>query len=165
MALAAAAVVFGPDRISAAVAEVAIWFGTVLGDLQAVFYPLSYDVMRGLAIGAYATFVALCFVAMRQGRPARMALVAVTVLWLFLIAEGEYGRWDMALLLAVVAALVMTRRALTVARIDPPAASKASSGRFRPFISEGRRSKPLRMSVLPQMVDCASLIHPTKGRV
>ena len=92
-----------------------------------MFYPLSYDVMRGMAVGAFATFVALCFVAMRQGRPARMALVVVSVLWLFLIAQGDYGRWDMALLLAMVAALVMTRRALAVARTGPQIGSPGAS--------------------------------------
>ena len=68
---------------------------------------------RRLAL--YAVFCVLCLLAIRRGNRGRAALVLVSVVFLSLVGldDGAPGerRWAEALLLAAVAALVMTRRA------------------------------------------------------
>jgi hypothetical protein len=76
----------------------------------------SFDLLRAIALGLLAVFVALTSLAIRRGRRGRGALIAVPVLFLLLVwhAEGTH-RWAEALLLAGVGALVMTRRVATPA--------------------------------------------------
>lgn len=112
--LAATAVLLGPDRLLAALGDLVGTLGDALERIGQLFGARALELARGLAIGMFATFVALCLLAQRQGRPARTALVVVAVLWLVLVssAEGDPGRWGMALLLALAGALTMTRRVL-----------------------------------------------------
>ena len=100
----------------------------------------AFDVVRALALAAFAVFCALSVLAIRRGGRGRTALLAVTAVFLVLVATdghevdnifaddaptatpylfipqfwedtGSHNRrWGEALLLSGVAALVMTRR-------------------------------------------------------
>ena len=75
------------------------------------------EMIRGFAIAAYVVFVALCVMARRRRLPSMGAAIAVTLLFLLLVggprqwANSLHGaHWFLALLLALAAALLMTRR-------------------------------------------------------
>ncbi len=75
------------------------------------------QVIRGVAIALYCVFLALCAVALRRRQPAIGAAIVVSVLFLLLAGHSfAYGifqyhpHWVLALLLALFAALAMTRR-------------------------------------------------------
>lgn len=120
LALAAVVYVVGPDRFLFRVVDtfhVLAWrISEAVADLSA----LTLDAVRALAIGLYATFVALALAVARRGGRARAALLLVSVVF-FLLAGGGWdvedglpnGRWTAALLLAGVAAAVMTGRLRT----------------------------------------------------
>ena len=78
-------------------------------------------VVRGLAIALFCVFLALCAVALRRGQPAFGIAIVVTVLFLLLAGHVfawviflNRPHWVLALLLALFAALTMTRRVLSV---------------------------------------------------
>ena len=112
--IAAAAVAFGPERLFFSVMEMVASLGDALERIGAVFGARALQTARGLAIGLFVTFLVLCGLARRQGRPAGTAFLVVGVLWLALAssAEGDPGRWGMAMVLALVGSLAMTRRVL-----------------------------------------------------
>lgn len=77
-------------------------------------------VVRGLAIALFCVFLALCAVALRRGQPAFGIAIVVTVLFLLLAGHVfawviflNRPHWVLALLLALFAALTMTRRVLS----------------------------------------------------
>ena len=117
LALAALVYVVGPDRFVFRVMDtlhVLAWrISETIEDLSA----LALDVVRALAIGLYATFVALAITVARRGGKSRAALLLVSVLFL-LLAGGAVdagvgapnARWTAALLLAGIGAAVMTGR-------------------------------------------------------
>lgn len=114
--LAAGLYLAGPDRFGTVVVEDVAWAAQ---EVQGAFYLLgaqAFDAARALAIGVFAVFVALCLVAVGRGLRARGALLAVSAVYLFLLLGPDSGdpilpdRWLGALLIAVIGALVMTRR-------------------------------------------------------
>ena len=112
--LAAAAVVLGPDRLLHALSDLAAALGDAFERISLALGARALALARGLAIGLFVTFVVLCALASRRGRPAGAPLLVVAVLWIVLAssAEGDPGRWGMAMLLALVGALAMTRRVM-----------------------------------------------------
>ena len=108
--------VAGPDRFGTVLVEDFAW---ATGQVQGAFYLLgaqAFDAARALALGVFAVFVLLCLMAVGRGLRGRGALVAVSAVYLFLLLGPDSGepilpdRWLGALLVAVVGALVMTRR-------------------------------------------------------
>lgn len=114
LALAVAAVVLGPERLLYSLSELVASLGDALERISFALGARALELARGLAIGLFVTFVVLCGLAARRGRPAGTPLLVVGVLWLALVgsAEGDPGRWGMAMLLALVGALAMTRRVM-----------------------------------------------------
>lgn len=79
----------------------------------------SFDLIRAVAIGLFAVFLALGMIAGQRGRGGGM--VGVTVLFLALVGFGGYNSrfcWLAALIIAAFGALSMTRRL-----VDPSAKS------------------------------------------
>ena len=77
------------------------------------------EVVRGVAVALFCVFLALCVVALRRGQPAVGMAVVVSVLFLLLAGHVfawvfflHRPHWVLALLLALFAALAMTRRVL-----------------------------------------------------
>ena len=76
----------------------------------------AFDLVRAAAIGLYFVFVALSVLAIRQGGRGTGGLIAVSVVFFFLVWNstgdgfGAHTRWMVALLLTVVGALTATRR-------------------------------------------------------
>ncbi len=75
------------------------------------------EIVRGVAIALFCVFLALCAVALRRGQPAIGIAVVVSVLFLLLAGHVfayviylHRPHWVLALLLALVSALAMTRR-------------------------------------------------------
>jgi len=74
------------------------------------------DVVRAAAIAVYIVFVVLAIMAAQRGHRAGWALIVVTAVMALLVWHRgsltwiPVGRWFAALVLATVAALVMTRR-------------------------------------------------------
>lgn len=81
----------------------------------------AYDLVHALALALLVVFVVLGFIASHRGLRSHWALVIVAATFLLLvwrpgdIGPAPIGRWLAALVLALVGALVMTRRL-----IDPP---------------------------------------------
>lgn len=117
LALAALVYFVGPDRFVFRLMDtlhVLAWrIGELIEDLSAI----TLDMVRALAIGLYATFVALAVAVARRGGRGRGALILVSLLFLLLAGGGIGGdigapnaRWTAALLLAGAGAAVMTGR-------------------------------------------------------
>ena len=78
------------------------------------------EVVRALAIALYCVFLALCVIALRRGLPAIGIAIVVSVLFLLLAGHVfawviflPRPHWLLALLLALFAALTMTRRVMS----------------------------------------------------
>ena len=89
------------------------WISEGVADLSG----LAVDVVRALALGLFATFVALCWLAARRGAAVRGTALLVGLLFLILASGGDglsdgagNLRWTAALGVAGVGSLVMTRR-------------------------------------------------------
>ena len=115
LGLAALVYIVGPDRFVFRVLDtlhVIAWrIGEAIEDLSL----LTFDVVRALAIGLYATFVVLALTVARRGGRARGALLLVSLLFLVLAGGGVDGaapnaRWSAALVLSGIGAAVMTGR-------------------------------------------------------
>ncbi len=109
----------GPDRFLHASFDLLLRTQDFLQAVIVGFTVEAFQWVRALAIGLFAVFVVLGFLAVRRGLRARAALVTVTALFLALLypaMDGAYvpaSRWSGAFLLASVGALVMTRRLLS----------------------------------------------------
>ena len=75
------------------------------------------EAVRGIAIALYCVFLGLCIVALRRGQPAIGIAIVVSVLFLLLAGHVfayvfflRRPHWVLALLVALFAALTMTRR-------------------------------------------------------
>ena len=124
----------GPDRFLQAAFDSILQFHLLITAFLANFTIQALELIRALAVGLFAVFVALAIIAARRGLRARAALVIVTAMFLALlypVFDGYVlptGRWFGAFLLAAVGALVMTRRLLT-AGPQPPAPGTPWSAR------------------------------------
>ena len=116
LALAALVYLVGPDRFLFRVLDTLHVLAWRLSEAVADLSVLALDMVRALAIGLFATFVALAVAVARRGGRGRGALLLVTVLFLFLAGGGgpdgtsANTRWTAALLLSGMGALVMTGR-------------------------------------------------------
>ncbi len=121
LALAAVLYVVGTDRFWFQILNtlhlVGYWVGEIIADLSG----LTIELVRALALGVFATFVALCWLAARRGAAARGIGLLVALLFLVLAGGGDYGagsaRWAGALLVAGLGAAVMTRRLRTAGSV------------------------------------------------
>ncbi len=80
--------------------------------------------VRGVAIALFCVFLALCVLALRRGQPAIGTAIVVSLLFLLLAGHVfawviylHRPHWVLALLLALFAALDMTRRVLSPAPV------------------------------------------------
>ena len=78
------------------------------------------EAVRGIAIALFCVFLALCLVALRRGQPAIGMAIVVSLVFLLLAGHVfawviflHRPHWVLALLLALFAALTMTRRVLS----------------------------------------------------
>jgi len=116
LVLAALVYVVGPDRFLFRVLDTVHVLAWRLSEAVADLSLLTLDLVRALAIGLFATFVALALAVARRGGRGRGALLLVSVLFLFLAGGGgpdgasANTRWTAALLLSGMGALVMTGR-------------------------------------------------------
>jgi len=116
LALAALVYLVGPDRFLFRVLDTLHVLAWRISEAVADLSLLTLDLVRALAIGLFATFVALAVAVARRGGRGRGALLLVTVLFLFLAGGGgpdgtsANTRWTAALLLSGMGALVMTGR-------------------------------------------------------
>lgn len=112
LALAAVLYLVGTDRFWFQVLNTlhvaGWWIGEVLDDLSG----LAVELVRALALGLFATFGALCWLAARRGAAVRGTALLVGLVFLLLAAGDGAGnlRWTGALLVAGVGALTVTRR-------------------------------------------------------
>ena len=89
------------------------WISEVVADLSG----LAVEVVRALALGLFATFTALCWLAARRGAAVRGTALLVGLLFLVLAGGGDglsdgagNLRWTAAFAVAAVGSLMMTRR-------------------------------------------------------
>lgn len=118
LALAAVLYLVGTDRFWFQVLNTlhlaAYWVSEFVADLSG----LTIELVRALALGVFATFVALCWLTARRGGAVRGTGLLIALLFLVLagsgsdsIGDGAGGaRWAGALLVAGLGAVVMTRR-------------------------------------------------------
>ncbi len=115
LGLAALVYVVGPDRFLFRLLDTLHVLGWQIGEFIADLSNLALDLVRALAIGLYATFLALGIAVARRGGRSRGALLIVSVLF-FLLANGALegsvpnARWMAALVLTGAGAAVMTAR-------------------------------------------------------
>ena len=96
----------------------AYWVSEIIADLSG----LTIELVRALALGVFATFVALSWLVARKGGAVRGTGLLVALLFLVLAGSGGNGvgdgaggaRWAGALLVAGFGAAVMTRRLRTM---------------------------------------------------
>lgn len=118
LALAAVLYLVGTDRfwfqVLNALHLAAYWVSEIVADLSG----LTIELVRALALGVFATFVALCWLVARRGGAVRGTGLLVALLFLVLAGSGSDSigddaggaRWAGALLVAGSGAAVMTRR-------------------------------------------------------
>ena len=123
LGLAALVFAVGPDHFLFRLADtlhVLAWrVAETIEELSAT----ALDVVRALSIGLFVTFLALAFAVLRRGGRSRGAMVAVSLLFFFLVADaapGDQARWVAALALSGVGALVMTGRLRQVGLVVRP---------------------------------------------
>lgn len=115
LALAAVLYAVGTDQLLFRLFDAFHHAGWWVREFIASLSLLAVDLVRALALGLYATFIALGILAARRGQPARGALLGVSVLFWLLAAGnmGPYGSsvaWAGALLVAGFGAAIMTQR-------------------------------------------------------
>ena len=125
--LAVALYLIGPDQFFDACWALIDQIDTTFRNLVAVLGAKTYGVIRAFAIAMYVVFAVLAVIAAQRGQGGFWILLVVSVLFMTLIWRpfGIYppplSRWLAALILAVAAALIMTRRAIAMPpRRDAP---------------------------------------------
>lgn len=125
LALAAVLYLVGTDRFWFQILNTlhlaGYWVGEIIADLSG----LTVELVRALALGVFATFVALCWLVARRGAAVRGTGLLVALLFLVLAGSGGDGisdgaggaRWAGALLVAGFGAAVMTRRFRTIGAV------------------------------------------------
>ena len=111
--LAAVAYAAGPDRFIALAFNLPEHLARAADALLHRLTFATFDLIRALAIGLFAIFLALSAMAISRGQKGAVAVVVVSVLFLLLVREPGYAgatRWLGALLLAACGAGVMTQR-------------------------------------------------------
>ncbi len=116
-ALLALVLIFaGPNPVEQALQDAADRLELFGGRLDGA----AIEAVRGIAIALFCVFLALCVVALQRGQPAIGIAVLVSVLFLLLAGHTfayviflHRPHWVLALLLALFAALTMTRRLMT----------------------------------------------------
>ena len=120
-ALLALVLVFaGPNPVERALQDAAAQVELLVDRLNGP----AMEVVRGIAIALFCVFLALCVVALRRGQPAIGMAIVVSILFLLLAGHAfawvfflRRPHWVLALLLALFAALSMTRRVLSPAGV------------------------------------------------
>ena len=115
-ALLAVVLIFaGPNPVERALQDA---FSQVQAMIDRLDGP-TMEVVRGVAVALFCVFLALCIVALRRGQPAIGMAIVVSALFLLLAGHVfawvfflHRPHWVLALLLALFAALTMTRRVL-----------------------------------------------------
>lgn len=131
IALAALLYAVGTDQFLFRLFDAIQHAGWWIGDFVANLSLMAVDLVRALALGIYATFIALALLAARRGHPARGILLGVSVLfWLLAVGNlgprGSSAAWVGALLVAGFGAAAMTRR------LRQPQALVVSPDPYRP---------------------------------
>ncbi len=110
----------GPNPVERALQDAFLQVELVLDRLNGP----TMEVVRGVAIALFCVFLALCVVALRRGQPAIGMAIVVSVVFLLLAGQVfawvfflRHPHWVLALLLALFAALTMTRRLLSPAAL------------------------------------------------
>jgi hypothetical protein len=116
LVLAAVLYIAGPDRFLARALDSLDALNDALRAIVATMGAQAYEVVHALALAMLVVFLALGLLASRRGIRSGWAMVVVSAAFLLLTWHpGEYGpvpiaRWLGALVLALVGAVVMTRR-------------------------------------------------------
>lgn len=114
LALAAVLYLVGTDRFWFQILNTLHLAGYWVGEILAELSVLTVELVQALALGVFATFVALCWMVARRGAAVRGVGLLVALLFLVLAGSGDEGagsaRWAGALLVAGLGAAVMTRR-------------------------------------------------------
>ena len=113
LALAVLVYALGPDDALAALFDFADRTGAALQQAVAALGGRAFDMLRALAVGCFGVFFALCVVATGRGRPTLWLMLWVSLLFLLLVwhqGREATGHWTLALVLAVAAALNVSRR-------------------------------------------------------
>ncbi len=116
-ALLALVLIFaGPNPVEHALADAAARLQLLADRLDET----TMEAVRGLAIALFCVFLALCVLALRRGQPAIGMAILVSVVFLLLAGHVfvwvfflRRPHWVLALLLALFAALTMTRRVMS----------------------------------------------------
>lgn len=117
LVLAAVLYVVGTDRFWFQVLDTIHLAGWWISEAIADLSERAVGLVRALALGLFATFVALCWLAARRGAAVRGTGLLIGLLFLLLagggggLSDGAGGlRWTAALGIAGIGALTMTRR-------------------------------------------------------
>ncbi len=106
-----------PEHLLDGLASMLAQLGDSLDTLVASFSVQSFLIMRALTVALFVVFVALGLIAAARGLRAKRTLLVVSFLYAVLLWRPMGGvvtvrSWLLAFALALVAALVMTRRLL-----------------------------------------------------
>ena len=113
LGLALLVFVVGPDHFLFRLADTLHVLAWRVAEAVAELSATALDVVRALSIGLFVTFLALAVAVGRRGGRSRAAIVTVTVVFFFLVADaapGDQARWVAALALSGMGALIMTGR-------------------------------------------------------
>jgi uncharacterized membrane protein len=114
--LAVALYLVGPDQFIDALWGLTDKIDAAFRDLVAQLGAQTYGVVRALAIAIYVVFAVLCVLASRRGHHGLWPLIVVTVVFFMLTGHpfdtypAPLGRWIVALIVVVIAAVMMTQR-------------------------------------------------------
>jgi uncharacterized membrane protein len=114
--LAVALYLVGPDQFIDALWGLTDKIDAAFRDLVARLGAQTYGVVRALAIAIYVVFAVLCVLASRRGHHGLWPLIVVTVVFFMLTGHpfdtypAPLGRWIVALIVVVIAAVMMTQR-------------------------------------------------------